>query len=216
MKKFILVLAASLFLLNVADAQLFNIGIKAGLGYSNLKVSDLTSIGSGQDVYDLATGDGVMAYHVGIQTRIQIALLVIQPELYFNDGGGSIDAVDAGGVSEMLYLDLKTIDLPLMVGVKLGPVRIQAGPVGSYVLSEGSIPLEIENAVEDYTVYTTGLNWGYQAGLGVDLSRISLDVRYEGALSALGESITVGGVPFELDTRPSQFVFSLGFWFRNK
>jgi hypothetical protein len=45
------------------------------------------------------------------------------------------------------------------------------------------------------------------------VSKISLDVRYEGSLSKLGDSFTVGGQDFNLDARPSQWVFSLGFWF---
>ncbi len=112
MKKLILVLVASLFLVQITDAQMFKIGIKGGLGYSNLKIEDLTDVGSGEDVYDLATGDGVLAYHVGIQTRIKIAMLFIQPELYFKDGGGSVEKIDSGGASELLNLDMKSVDLP--------------------------------------------------------------------------------------------------------
>ena len=213
MKKVILILAITFAMVTVTRAEIFQIGIKAGLGYSKLTIADLTGIGSGQDVYNLATGDGVMAYHVGIQTRIKIAMLFVQPELYFNDGGGSVEQVSAGGVSETLNLDLKSVDLPVLVGVKLGLLRINAGPVGSYVLTEESIPLEINNAIDDYTVYTKGMSWGFQAGLGVDLSNFSIDARYEGSLSKLGVSFTVAGQDFNLDARPSQWVFSLGFWF---
>ncbi len=90
----------------------------------------------------LATGDGVAAYHVGIQTRIKIAMFFVQPELYFNDGGGTVDLVDSNGPSELLNIDLKRVDLPVILGVKLGPVRISAGPVGSYVLQDQSIAIE--------------------------------------------------------------------------
>jgi len=218
MKKLILVLIVSFFLVQIADAQLFKFGIKAGIGYSNLKIEDLTRVGSGQDLYDLATGDGVMAYHVGIQTRIKIAMLFIQPELYFNDGGGTVELLESGdppGTGDLMNIDLKSVDLPILIGVKLGPLRINAGPVGSYVISEPSISMEIANAVEDYTVITSGMTWGFQAGLGVDLSKISLDVRYEGSLAKLGDEFTIEGVPpFTFDARPSQWVFSLGFWFK--
>ncbi|MFO7668374.1 MAG: hypothetical protein R6W31_01830, partial [Bacteroidales bacterium] len=104
-------------------------------------------------------------------------------------------------------------DLPLLVGVKLGPARINLGPVGSYVVQE-SITGDVSNLDPDYTIFTQSMTWGFQAGLGVDLSKISLDARYEGSLSSLGESFTVGGQEFQLDARPSQWVFSLGFWFR--
>ena len=213
MKKLILIIAASFFLVQVADAQLFKIGIKGGLGYSSLKFEDLT-VSSGQDVYELVAGDGVMAYHIGIQTQINIAMIFIQPELYFNDGGGSIKAIEAGGAEEILNLDMKSMDLPILAGVKLGPLRVYGGIVGTYVLNDGTISLDIDGIETDYTVYTNSMTWGFQAGLGVNLSKISLDARYEGSLSDLGDSFTVGGAEFNLDARPSQWVFSLGYWFR--
>lgn len=212
MKKLILILAASFFMVQLADAQLFSYGIKAGLGINQLKVSDLTDLGSGADVYDLVTGDNVMGYHIGVQTRVKIAMLFVQPELYFNDAGGIVEKVAENGANELLTVDFKRIDLPVLVGVKFGPLRLGAGPVGSYVVKE-SVVNDISELDPDYTVFTNSMTWGFQAGLGVDLSKISLDARYEGSLSKLGETFSVGGADFDLDARPSQWVFSLGFWF---
>jgi len=212
MKKLILILAASFFLVQFADAQMFSFGIKGGLGINQLKVSDLTDLGSGADVYDLVTGENVMGYHVGIQTRIKIAMLFIQPELYFNDAGGTVEKVADGGVNELLNVDFKRIDLPVLVGVKFGPMRLGVGPVGSYVVKE-SVIHDIAELEPDYSVFTNSMTWGFQAGLGLDLSKISIDARYEGSLSKLGDTFQVGGANFELDARPSQWVFSIGFWF---
>jgi hypothetical protein len=44
MKKLILVLVASLFIVIATDAQIFKYGIKAGIGFSSLKIEDLTGI----------------------------------------------------------------------------------------------------------------------------------------------------------------------------
>ena len=195
-----------------ADAQMFSWGIKGGLGINQLKVSDLTDLGSGADVYDLVTGDNVMGYHVGVQTRIKIAMLFVQPELYFNDGGGSVEKIANGGVSEVMNVDFKRIDLPVLVGVKFGPARLGIGPVGSYVVKE-SVTSDIADLGDDYSVFTNSMTWGFQAGLGLDLSKISIDARYEGSLSKLGETFEVGGANFDLDARPSQWIFSVGFWF---
>ena len=213
MKKLILTLAAAFLLIVAADAQLFQFGIKGGLGLSNLKIDDITGIGSAGDAYDLATGDHVAAYHVGIQTRVKLAMLFIQPELYFNDGGGTLQKVVEGNpTDELMSVDFKRVDLPVLVGVKLGPVRLGAGPAGSYVIQE-SIVDDIGDLPPDYTVFSKSLTWGFQAGLGVDLSKITLDVRYEGSLSKLGDEFTVGGQDFALDARPSQWLFSVGFMF---
>ena len=211
MKKLILVLVASFFVFTLSDAQIFKYGIKAGIGFSSLKIEDLTGITDGSDAYDLITGDGVMGYHVGIQTRIKVAMLLIQPEVYFNAGGGTVEQVRAGGASEILEVKFSRIDVPLLIGVKLGPARINVGPVGSYVLSETN---DLTSIQPDHTFFTKSMTWGFQAGIGVDISKLSIDARYEGSLSKLGETLSISGNDFTLDARPSQFVISLGVWFK--
>lgn len=210
MKKLILVFVASLLVFTMADAQMFKWGIKGGIGFSSIPMDDITNISDGSDVYDLVTGDGVMGYHFGLQTRIKVAMILIQPELYFNAGGGTIEQIVDGGATEVLNVKFNRIDLPVLVGFKLGPVRINAGPVGSFILSESNDLSEIE---PDFELFTSAMSWGYQAGLGLDISKLSIDARYEGSLSALGETFTVGGVDFPLDARPSQWIISLGWWF---
>ena len=211
MKKLILVLIASMFIFTMSNAQLFNYGIKAGIGFSSLKMDNVMEINDGSDVYDLITGDGVMGYHVGLQTRIKVAMLVIQPEIYFNAGGGTVEQVVDGGATEILDVKFNRIDIPVLVGVKLGPARFNAGPVGSFVISETTDLTEIE---PDFELFTSAMTWGFQAGLGLDISKLSIDARYEGSLSALGESFSVGGTDFPLDARPSQWIISVGFWFK--
>lgn len=210
MKKLILILVASLFIFTASDAQMFKYGIKAGIGFSSLKIEDLAGINDGTDVYDLVTGESVMGYHVGIQTRIKLAMIVIQPELYFNAGGGTVEQIVENGATEVLNVNFNRIDLPLLVGVKLGPARINVGPVGSYILKEESDLTEIQ---PDYTIFTSAMTWGFQAGLGVDISKFSIDARYEGSLSTLGETLSIGGSDFTLDARPSQWIISLGVFF---
>ncbi len=210
MKKLILILIASLFIVTASDAQIFKYGIKAGIGFSSLKFEDLTGLNDGSDVYDLITGDGVMGYHIGLQTRIKVSMLVIQPEVYFNAGGGTVEQVVENGATEILNVNFSRIDIPLMVGVKFGPARINAGPVGSFKIKETTELTAIE---PDFTLFTKSMTWGFQAGIGIDVSKISLDARYEGSLSKLGESLNVGGNEFSLDARPSQWIISLGVWF---
>lgn len=213
MKKLTFILAISLFLVQTSNAQMFQWGIKAGLGINSLKIADLTDIEDGSDVYDLVTGENVMGYHVGFQTRINIAMIFIQPELYFNDGGAKIEEFRNDALEATYNVNFQRIDLPLLVGMKLGPARINLGPVGSYVVNE-SVSDDVQDSDPDYTFFSQSMTWGFQAGLGLDLSKISLDVRYEGSLSSLGDDVTIGGSSYVLDARPSQWTFSLGFWFK--
>ena len=211
MKKLILILVASFFLFQVADAQLFKYGLKAGVGFSSLSIEDVTGISGASGAYDLVTGDGVVGYHVGVQTRIKLAMLFIQPEVIFNAGGGTVKQIEANGAEEIMNINFSRVDVPLLVGVKLGPVRLGAGPVGSYVISETNDLLDIN---PDYEIFTKSMTWGFQAGIGVDLmKKVTLDARYEGSLSKLGNTLDIGSQQFSLDARPKQWVISLGVWF---
>jgi hypothetical protein len=211
MKKLILIIAAFLFISTASEAQIFKYGLKAGVGFSSLKFEDITGISDGGEVYDLVTGESVLGYHIGVQTRIKIAMLFLQPEAYFNAGGGTVEQVMDNGATELLNVNFSRIDIPVLVGVKLGPVRLQLGPTGAIVLKESTDLTELQ---PDYTLFTKTMTWGFQAGLGVDLfKKLSLDARYEGSLSQLGETLTLGGSEFALDARPSQWIISLGVWF---
>jgi len=211
MKKLLIVLAASLFVFQVADAQLFKYGIKGGIGFSNLKFEDVTGIEDGNDVYDLVTGDAVTGFHIGLQTQVKLAMILVQPELYFNAGGATVEQVYENGASQLLDIRFQRIDLPLLFGVKLGPVRLMLGPVGSYVVKEEN---DLTILDPDYSMLSSSMTWGWQGGIGVGLSKFTLDARYEGSLSTFGESLTIGGSEYILDARPGQFLISLGFWFK--
>lgn len=213
MKKLIFILMASFFLVQVADAQLFSWGIKGGLGFSTVKISDITDIDDGQDVYDLVTGESVMGYHLGLQTRIKIAMIYVQPELYWNAGGGSLKQVVDGGATELLNVKFNRIDIPVLVGVKLGPVRLNIGPMASLIVGENS---DFQVLQADAALYKESFTWAWQGGIGVDISRFSLDIRYEGPLSDLSRVIPDNLTEYTLDPRPQQWIFSVGFWFGKK
>ncbi len=211
MKKLLIVLVVYLFANQVAEAQLFQYGLKGGIGFSNLKFSDVSGIEDGDDVYSLVTGDAVAGYHIGLQTRIKIAMIFIQPELYFNAGGGAVEQVHENGATEILNIKFNSIDLPVLVGAKLGPIRLMLGPTGSYVISGKN---ELTSLDPDYALLSSSMTWGWQGGIGVDISKFTLDLRYEGSLSKFGESIKIDGNTYTMDARPNQFLISLGFWFK--
>lgn len=211
MKKLILILVSSIFLFQMADAQLFKYGLKAGVGFSSLTIEEVTGISDGGGAYDLVTGDGVAGYHIGVQTRIKIAMAFVQPEVIFNAGGGTVKKIETNGAEEIMSISFSRVDVPVLVGVKLGPARLGVGPVGSYVISETNDLIDIN---PDYEIFTKSMTWGFQAGIGVDLmKKVTLDARYEGSLSKLGNTLNIGSQTFSLDARPRQWVISLGVWF---
>ncbi|MCF8301878.1 MAG: PorT family protein [Bacteroidales bacterium] len=89
-------------------------------------------------------------------------------------------------------VDMKTIDVPLLVGVKLvnlkvTNIRAMAGPVASFVMDK---EIEAEDVPASFTIEDKDINdanWGIQIGAGVDVLKFSLDVRYEIGLNDIAE-----------------------------
>ena len=108
------------------------------------------------------------------------------------------------------------IDIPVSVGWKFGPARLGIGPVASFMLSESD---GLKDKLSSISTEATENNFrkatfGYQIGVGLDILRkITLDVRYEGNLSKLGNGITLGGKDYKFDQRNPQFIFSAGIFF---
>ena len=215
MKKLLLILVASLFVIGTTNAQMFKLGLKGGVGFSKLAFDDITDIDDPEGAYNLVTGESVTGYHIGLQSRIKIAMIYIQPELYWNAGGGTVEKIvdSNNALNETYDVKFNSIDIPVLVGVKLGPIRINAGPVGSILVSEDNGGLD--KLSPDFETLASTMSFGFQAGLGIGLGKLSLDARYEGSLSKyLGDEIMIGGNPYTLDARPSQWLISLGFWFK--
>jgi hypothetical protein len=211
MKKLLFISIAVIFMAVGANAQLFQFGIKGGVNFSSIVMEDVTGITDGSQVYDLVTGDKVTGYQVGLMTRLNVAFLFVQPELYFNAVGGTVDQIVTGGATEVLNVQFNRFDIPLLVGLKLGPVRVKAGPVGTAVISSLNDLAEIS---PDLTTLSEGLTWGYQAGVSIDLfKKLAIEGRYEGSLSKYGDAFNVGGADYTLDARPTQMIVTLGWWF---
>ena len=112
--------------------------------------------------------------------------------------GGEID-ITRNGVNEVLDYQLNKIDVPVMAGLKMGFFRLQAGPVASFLIDDevdGPVKVRLNEAV-----------YGYQAGIGLDISNMVIDIKYEGNLTKLGDRID----GLRVDQRNSQVLVSLGF-----
>ena len=204
MKKLFFVIAISM-IFSISNAQLLKFGIKAGANSSSFKLDEIDS----PDAILTQATDANWGFHAGVFLRIKIAMLYLQPEVYFTSMGGKYYYQDpaSSAVDELKTIDMNRVDIPLLIGFKLGPIRINAGPSGHLVLSHST-------DLEGLTANINGMTWGYQAGLGIDLfKKLTLDARYEGNLSSLGESVTIGGSDFNTDMRTSQFLVSLGWMF---
>lgn len=215
MKKIILALAISAFSLSLASAQFFSFGVKGGLNYSSLKFDKVRDISSGNTDYHLSSDESFQGFHIGVMTRIKVFNFFIQPELYFNTAGGKvlIEELDGQTVSTEYVKQVKynKIDLPVLAGVKFGPLRLNAGPVASVILSEDS---EIGDIIPDLNTLSKSASIGFQAGAGLDILKfLTLDYRFEGGLSKWGDQLKIGGEAYPFDSRANMHLISVGIMF---
>jgi hypothetical protein len=217
MKKIIIVIAVALFtVVSTTNAQFLKFGIKGGLTSSSVKF-DQTTFTSGGNDFIAKQGDAKYGFQFGLFARAKVLGLFVQPELLFSHSQSEVLIADV--TAGELYSETQKfnkIDIPVIVGWKLGPAHFGLGPVASFMLSEKD---GLKDKLSDLADQTTTSNFnkatfGYQVGAGLDiLGKIALDVRYEGNLSKLGGGMKLGDKNYSFDQRNPQWIFSVGFFF---
>jgi hypothetical protein len=166
----------------MAQTSKFTFGIKGGVNYSNLKTKD-----------DLTDEKNIMGYQAGIFSRVGGAGIYFQPELYLGTKGNEFTSLDMS--SRMIDVKGKikftTLDLPLLVGTKIGSnklnLRFMGGPIVSFIIDENNTLGSAYNSLSDFGNYKKQ-TLGFQAGSGIDLGNLTFDVRYESGLSNVSQS----------------------------
>jgi hypothetical protein len=212
MKKLITIILV-VVAINQTNAQFFQVGAKAGISSSNLKVDSEFSTSEEEYVF-YKSGEAVLGWHVGLYSRIKISRFYVQPELLYSASGGKIKVSNDGiDFPEINKIKLNKLDIPIMAGFYVAKsFRVYAGPTFSYLISEKSVWNTTKDVFkQDFQKGTIG----YQAGIGFDISTVSVDLKYEGNLSALGKSVSIPGtdVRFATDLRNPQIMLSMGFRF---
>jgi hypothetical protein len=188
MKKLFVTLFCLAFIGSV-QAQDFSIGPKVGVSQGNVRV----------DGNDFSTSGGRMGYHIGGFLRMGGNMFFIQPEVLYTNTGGEIE--ERTGTGTVSYeATFNRLDVPVMVGLRFAEVfRVQAGPVASFLLSSDW------DGNPDVDFNTTTI--GYQAGIGLDIANLIIDLKYEGPLGNTADRIA----GFNTDLRQNQIILSLGF-----
>jgi opacity protein-like surface antigen len=111
-------------------------------------------------------------------------------------------------VSYIAKQTFNKLDIPVMLGFKLGPLRLNAGPTGSLLINSPTDLISNPDYKNNYSKMTIG----YQAGVGFDLfKRLTFDLRYEGSLKKYQNQIqNLAGTKVNLDDRPNAFLLSVG------
>lgn len=197
--KKIILTGLAIFFFSLSYGQLITVGPRVGVSSSKISLKE--------NIDNVKEGDAIFGFHAGLFARITMLNLYIQPEVLFTSNGGKIEFHD-GATQQIKEYEFNKLDVPVMVGFKLNKVlRIQAGPVGSLLLKadakEGGVTEDVKNNYQNATI-------GYQAGIGLDLGRLALDLKYEGNLSKLGSEVSIGNFTADTDVRNNQWLLSLG------
>lgn len=187
-----LILAGAAFIAGNAKAQStspIHVGIKGGGSLSNLKVSN----GNLDSKYALG-------YHGGVFTRFDISRMYVQGELLYSQKQSKINGGDAGAGKTKW----NSVEVPVLVGFKLiqsekANFRIFGGGVYSYIVNDKATVLkQVSSSFKNFD----RSNIGYQAGVGVDIGRLTMDLKYEGALTKISK---------DFNARPNSLQASVGF-----
>jgi hypothetical protein len=216
MKK-LLIAIVCIFALQTANAQITG-GIKLGLSTNDVTQDDFISYRDNSDSLVLALTDAGFGLHGGAFVRIPLTKLFyvqVEPLLGSSKFNYSLDSIDAAGVASDIqegYESFVNLDLKLIAGVQLGlpadiKLRGHAGLVPSLVLSSQSDLFDTQNYVSNWN----NMKFGYLLGVGADLGSITVDVNFVSGLGQFGNTITVGQQDYQLDTRPSSTVITVGY-----
>ncbi|MDQ3142044.1 MAG: PorT family protein [Bacteroidota bacterium] len=213
MNRFIVVIIINILFSSFLFSQ-FKFNIIPGGGIHTLAISTQKfSIkeANGRDSIVLAYRDADYGFHFGGAFRFQWLNFLIQPEIVFNSNKTNYTIHD----SRNLFIDslrsekFQYLDIPLMIGLKLGIIRLNGGPVAHILINSNS---ELTNLDGFETKFKTA-TYGYQLGLGFDLSIFTIDIRHEGNFTKYGEHIFLFGENLKFSKSPTRLIATLGFKF---
>jgi hypothetical protein len=205
MKKLLTVVLIAFMTIPVFSQVKF--GIKAGVATTTVPTYDITT---GTNTINTLK-DAAYGFHAGIFLRLSLLGIYLQPEVVFATNTYEYNVKQGTNPEILKKQTFNKLDVPVLVGVKLGPIRLNAGPVATFQIGS---PEALIDGLDTKKMYK-GATFGYQAGAGFDLfKRLTFDIRYEGSLSKkFGNSVTVGNQTFNLDSRQPSVLFSLGLMF---
>ncbi len=212
MKRILFSMAVFLIGLTTLKAQ-FAAGVKLGMSSTDIQASDLNIFDqNGIQELSMSIENANYGFLIGGFMRIPIKKFFIQPEVLFNSNSVDYRVTDfrqQGFVDTILREKYQYLDVPLMLGFKFGPLRLNGGPVSHIFLGSNT---EL-NSIQDYGQMFKNAEYGWQAGLGLDIWKIAVDLRYEGNFNKFGDHITIGGEQFSFDDSPARFVATIGYTF---
>lgn len=199
----IALIGASIF----ASAQISLAG-KANLIFPTGSPSWRSIKGTVNDAIE-GSGKNNAGFNVGLSLKVPLpGSLYVMPELYYTHFKNEFT-----DPSSNTTFDIKSnrMDLPVLLGYNVlgNTLGVFVGPVASYNLSKEDTFNDFkENARDNFTV-------GYQFGAQLEIKKLILNARYEGAFSKDSRNFInrVSGEEIRYDNRPNLFMVGVGYKF---
>ena len=200
------VFAVSLF----AQKENFKLGVRVGVSTTDIEADDLLITNAdAMENLRLGIAEANYGYHLGLFAQMRKKHFFVQPEVLFNSNSVDFKVTDLSSPEsspQILREKYQYLDVPLMLGLKFGALRLQGGPVGHVFLNSSSELIDVAGYEEKFDEFT----YGWQAGIGIDFWQFVIDVKYEGNFQNFGNHIVIDGQNYEFDQSPSRFVATLG------
>lgn len=186
-------------------------GVKMGLSSYDLANKGLLINNNNQNLEWNIKNAGY-GHHFGIYTRLSALGIFIEPSLLFNSNKVTYEITtygESGVFSTIKNEKYNHLDIPIVAGFKLGLLRFQGGVVGHLFINSISDVVDIKGYEQRFKTAT----YGWQAGTGVDLWKLRLDLMFEGNLDQFGDHIVVGGQSYAFANTPSRLLLTMGYKF---
>lgn len=206
-KRYIVLVIIALINYSAIFSQV-EIGIKGGLIANWNKADDFINPGYNYKLSNIS--DLNLGFNFGLFSQFKLFDVLIQPEVLFTSVQNDIEYEDLRyNEIKKIRQEFNKLDIPVLGLLKYKILKLELGPVGSILLEEKSFLFD----EIDYKQKFRLLSLGYQAGIGLDISKIAFDIRYEGCLTRFGDLIEISGERFDYNSHPQQLVISFGVFF---
>lgn len=175
----------------VSDGSTPQFGMKGGANFSNLYTDDVDD------------NNVLTSFNAGIYTTFPLTdFIAIQPELLYSRKGSEL-VYDNAFASGTAKFKLNYIELPVLLKINLAKnLNIHAGPYFAYLVDaqitnesdSGSFDFQDNYDNDDFNRFDTGL----AAGVGIDLDKVGIGLRYNYGLSTVGKERTVAGQTYTI------------------
>ena len=201
-RKLLLLSVLTIFCTTAKAGDLIEFGAKGGLNVTNVKLSR-----SAFENMSFMT-DANLGYHFGLVARLNLVGVHVQPEINYNWNRYKLTSVDNTAAVNSTNVKYSTVEVPVLVGLKLLFLRVQAGPVFNLMNRTSTSP---NSVIRSLSMLRPSM--GYAVGLGIDFMKITFDVRYYGQFKKAYQTVQTPDFTSNVKSNLKYWSFSLGYLF---